>query len=109
MAETNGTPVIIPEQAEREPYRPIDSTREVHNTIVESLSDIVHSSANQAYNFMRLFAWYDKHESPTVRHGHLVDAQECLEIALTHLVQLKAAVSYRLLIEDEQDGTPRSN
>jgi hypothetical protein len=104
MAETNGKPVIIPEQAEREPYRPIDSTREVHNTIVESLSDIVHTSTHQAYNFMRLFAWYDKHETTAVRYGHLVDAHECLEIALTHLVQLKAAVSYRLLTEDEQNG-----
>jgi hypothetical protein len=38
MAETNGKPVIVPEQAERKPYRPTASTEKVHETIVRSLS-----------------------------------------------------------------------
>jgi hypothetical protein len=35
-----------------------------------------------------------------VRLGHLVDATECVEIAMTHLGQLKAAMSHRLRLED---------
>ncbi|OLT06811.1 hypothetical protein BJF90_45760 [Pseudonocardia sp. CNS-004] len=104
MAETNGTPVIIPEQAAREPYRPTASTQEVHDTIARSLSDIVCTSASQARVFVSLFDLYDKDATLAVRYGHLVDAAECMEIALTHLGQLKAAVAHRLLIEDEQNG-----
>ena len=37
-----------------------------------------------------------------IRYGHLVDATECAEIAMTHLGQLKAAMNHRLRIEDEQ-------
>ncbi len=104
MAETNGMPVTIPAQAAREPYRPTASTQEVHDTIARCLSDIVCTSASQARMFVSLFDLYDKDETLAVRYGHLVDAAECLEIALTHLGQLKAAVSHRLLIEDEQNG-----
>jgi hypothetical protein len=104
MAETNGKPVIIPEQVVREPYRPTASTQEVHDTIARCLSDIVCTSASQARMFVSLFDLYDKDATLAVRYGHLVDAAECMEIALTHLGQLKAAVSHRLLIEDEQNG-----
>ncbi len=45
---------------------------------------------------------YDRDASTAVRYGHLVDASECLEIAMTHLGQLKAAMSHRLRLEDEQ-------
>jgi Ca2+-binding EF-hand superfamily protein len=104
MAETNGKPVTIPAQAAREPYRPTASTQEVHNTIARSLSDVVLASVREADKFVSLFDFYDKNETLAIRYGHLVDAAECLEIALTHLGQLKAAMSYRLLIEDEQNG-----
>jgi hypothetical protein len=105
MAETYGKPVSIPEQkAVREPYRPTASTEKVYDTLARSLSEIVHTSSHQAMNFVSLFDLYDRDETIAVRYGHLVDAAECLEIALTHLVQLKAAVSYRLRTEDEQNG-----
>jgi hypothetical protein len=106
MAETNGKPVTVPEQAEwkADQYRPDASTQTVHEAIARALSDIVSISALQADMFMSLFEQYDKDATLAVRYGHLVDAAECLEIALTHLGQLKAAVSYRLLIEDEQNG-----
>jgi hypothetical protein len=107
MAETNGSPVIIPEQTEREPYRPTASTQKVYDTVVRSLGNVVCASAFEAYQFVTLFQHYDRDETTAIRYGHLVDAAECLEIALTHLGQLKAAVSHRLMIEDEQNtGTP---
>ena len=53
---------------------------------------------------MILFERYDHDEVDAIRYGHLVDSTECLEIALIHLGQLKAAVIHRLLIEDEQNG-----
>jgi Ca2+-binding EF-hand superfamily protein len=105
MAGTNGSPVIIPEQTEREPYRPTASTQKVYDAIVSSLSDVVSTSAHEAATFVSLFDLYDKDETLVVRYGHLVDATECLEIALTHLGQLKSTVGYRLRMEDEQNGT----
>jgi hypothetical protein len=105
MARTNGKPVTIPEQTEQWPdYRPTPSTQRVHEVITRSLSEIVSASTIQADMFVGLFDLYDKNETLAVRYGHLVDAAECLEIALTHLGQLKAAVAHRLLIEDEQNG-----
>jgi hypothetical protein len=104
MAETNGTPVIIPEEAEREPYRPPASTEQVYERIASSLSDVVRTSARQGANFVSLFDIYDRDETLAVRYGHLVDAAECLEIALTHLGLLKASVGHQLRIADEQNG-----
>ena len=104
MAETYSNPVFIPEQAAREPYRPPASTQEVHDTIARCLSDIVSTSAENARMFVSLFDLYDVDETLAVRYGHLVDAAECLEIALTHLGQLKSAVAHRLMIADEQNG-----
>jgi hypothetical protein len=106
MAETNGKPATMPEQAEwkADQYRPTASTQKVHDEIARSLGHIVFESAHQATQFVTLFEHYDRDATTAIRYGHLVDAAECLEIALTHLGQLKAAVSYRLLIEDEQNG-----
>jgi hypothetical protein len=96
MAESNGKPVTIPAQVEREPYRPTASTEKVHDTVIRSLSDVVRTSAHEAGTFVALFDVYDKDKSLVARHSHLVDAAECLEIALTHLGQLKTIVSNRL-------------
>jgi Ca2+-binding EF-hand superfamily protein len=102
MAEANGKPVIIPEQTERKPYRPTASTEEVHDTIARCFSDIVCTSASQARMFTSLFDLYDKDETLMVRFGHLVDATECLEIAVTHLGQLRTMVANRLSWEEER-------
>jgi hypothetical protein len=85
MAETNGKPVTIPAQVEQEPYRPTASTEK-----------IVSTSAHEAGIFVSLFEHYDKDETVSVRMGHLIDATECLETALTHLGQLKTMVGNRL-------------
>jgi hypothetical protein len=109
MAESNGKVVSIPaqESIERQPYRPSASTDKVHEQIWRSLSRIISESLYQAGNFVDLAEDYDSDKGTAIRYGHLVDAAECLEIAMTHLGQLKAAVSYRLRIEDEQNtGTP---
>ena len=103
MAGTNGRPVIIPEQAEREPYRPTAGTAKVYDTIVSGLSEVVHTSAHQAMNFVSLYTTYDRDKHIADRYQHLVDATECLEIALTHLGQLRSAVSQRRLLEDDQN------
>jgi hypothetical protein len=105
MAGTNGKPVIIPEQkTEREPYRPTASTEKVHETIWRSLGQVVSEATYQAGNFVSLAEVYDNDATLAVRYGHLVDAAECLEIAMTHLGLLKTAVAYRLRIEDEQNA-----
>ena len=104
MAETNGKPVTMPEQVEREPYRPTASTERVYDDIARSLSSIVHTSAHEACQYVSLFEHYDRDATLVVRYGHLVDAAECLEIALTHLGLLKAAVAHRLHIEDGLNG-----
>jgi hypothetical protein len=108
MAESNGKVVPIPaQQAEQEPYRPSASTEKVHEAIWRSLAQIVTEGASQAGHFVYLAEHYDRDKGTAVRYGHLVDAAECLEIAMTHLGQLKAAVSYRLRIEDDQNtGMP---
>jgi hypothetical protein len=108
MAETNGKPVIVPEQQskEREPYRPTASTEKVHEVIWRSLGQVVSEATYQAGNFVSLAEVYDSDKGTAVRYGHLVDAAECLEIAMTHLGLLKSAVAYRLRLEDEQNDKP---
>jgi hypothetical protein len=103
MAETNGKPVTIPEPSEREPYRPTASTKNVYDTIASSMSMIIESAAYEARTYVSLFDRYDKDVSLVFRHQHLVDATECLELALIHLGQLKAMVEHRLRIKDEQN------
>ena len=85
MTATNGKPVSTDTVTEREPYRPTASTEKVHDTVISSLSDVVRTSAHEAGSFVSLFDLYDKNATLAVRYGHLVDATECLEIALTHL------------------------
>jgi hypothetical protein len=104
MAETDGKPVITDTITDWKPCRPTASTQKVHDEIARSLGQIVFESAHQATQFVTLFEHYDRDATTAIRYGHLVDAAECLEIALTHLGQLKAAVSHRLLIEDEQNA-----
>src|SRR5690348_11127318 len=83
---------------EREPYRPQASTEKVYDTLVESASRVVSEASYQAGNFVSLASHYDKDADPTVRMGHLVDATECLELALTHLGQLRTAMAHRLRV-----------
>ena len=79
MAETNGKPVIVPEQkAEREPYRPTASTTNVYDTVASSMSIIIEAAAYEASTYVSLFDRYDKDATLAVRYGHLVDAAECL-------------------------------
>jgi hypothetical protein len=73
MAGTNGTPVIVPAQADREPYRPTASTQKVHDEIARSLGQIVFESAHQATQFVTLFEHYDRDATTAIRYGHLVD------------------------------------
>jgi hypothetical protein len=103
MAETNGKPVTMPEQTEREPYRPTASTKSVYDTIANTLCIVVEMAANEASSYVSLFDRYDRDASFADRFQHLVDATECLEIALTHLGQLKAAAQQRQLMEYEQN------
>jgi hypothetical protein len=108
MSGTNGKSVVIPEQStEREPYRPSASREKVHDTIVGSLSQIVSESTYQAGNFVSLAEHYDRDKGTAVRYGHLVDADECLELALTYLGMLKQVLAHRMRIEDDENtGSP---
>lgn len=85
------------------PYRPEASTAKVYDRVVESLSRIVVGASYEAATFVNLANIYDMDEGTAVRCGHLVDAAECLEIAMTYLGQLRGAVAYRLRIEDDQN------
>jgi hypothetical protein len=102
MAETNGKPVTIPEQAEREPYRPAASTKSVYDTVANTMAIIVEMAAHEASSHVSLFDRYDRDASFADRFQHLVDATECLEIALIHLGQLKAAARQSQLIDDSE-------
>jgi hypothetical protein len=105
MTQINGMTTTpeksIPERpAERTPYRPAASTDKVRRTIESAFREIVSEATAQAGNYAYL-AWSDRDMGTAVQYGHLVDATECLEIALTHLGLLKSAVGYRLRIEDD--------
>ena len=99
MAETNGKPATIPVQAEREPYRPTASTKNVQDAVIRSLSNIVETGAYEASRFVILFERYDDDKPIAGRYEHLVDAAECLETALTHLGQLRTIVANRMSCE----------
>ena len=75
---------------------------------MRSLGSVVTTAAHNAAQFVHLADVYDRQAGTAIRLGHLVDASECLEIAMTHLGQLKAAMSHRLQTEDAQhaDTTP---
>ncbi|MGH3611154.1 MAG: hypothetical protein ACRDRK_00735 [Pseudonocardia sp.] len=111
MSESNGTTVIPIENGkkpaeklpEREPYRPSASTDKVRRSIESAFREIVSEATSQAGHFTYL-AWVDREKGTAVQYGHVVDATECLEIAMTHLGLLKAALAYRLRIEDEDNS-----
>lgn len=84
-------------------YRPKASTIAVHDEIVSSLAGVVSSAVRTAGEFVSLAEVYDRNTTMAIRYGHLVDASECLEIAMTHLGQLKAALNHRLRLEDERN------
>ncbi|MCO1657431.1 hypothetical protein [Pseudonocardia humida] len=92
---------------EREPYRPKASTKSVYDTLVDSMSRIVTDATYQAGTFVNLATHYDRDADPTVRMKHLVDAAECLELALTHLGQLRTGLAHRLQVL-ERTGLARS-
>ena len=85
-------------------YRPKASTTAVHDAVLSSLASVVSSATHTAWEFLSLVEVYDRDATTAIRYGHLVDASECLEIAMTHLGQLKAAMNHRLRIEDARNG-----
>lgn len=105
-SKSNGTTVVSKENgtkpAEREPYRPDASTDKVRRTIESAFREIVSEGTTQAGHFAYL-VWIDRDKGTAVQYGHLVDATECLEIAMTHMAMLKAAVAYRLRVEDGEN------
>ena len=92
--------------SEADRYRPKASTTAVHDAVLSSLASVVRSATHTAGEFLSLVEVYDRDATTAIRLGHLVDASECLEIAMTHLGQLKAAMSHRLRLEDEQHTGP---
>ena len=103
MSESNGKTSTIPEQKVPTPYRPKASTAAVHDAVMRSLSEVVSEATRQAGDFVYLAHHCDRDAGTAIRYGHLVDASECLEIALTHLGQLKMAVNHRLCEEDDRN------
>jgi hypothetical protein len=97
----NGTSKIAEALAsEREPYRPKASTDKVHETIHRTLGEVASEAIHQASNFVYLAGHGRTDESPKVRYGHLVDAAECLELAMVHLGRLQDAVFHRMQIDE---------
>ncbi len=84
-------------------YRPDASIEKVRAQIESSLREIVSVAAVQVGNFVHL-TWADREKGTAVMYGHLVDADECLELAAAHLGMLKNSVAYRLRIEDDTNG-----
>lgn len=83
-------------------HRPKASTATVYEEVMRSLASVVTTALSNAGSFVYLGEHYDRDATTAVRLGHLVDATECVEIAMTHLGQLKAVMSNRLRAEDEQ-------
>lgn len=104
MSDNNGTTVTVTPMAERhEPYRaPEANISKVHDAICGSHYSVVFEAAHQASKFA-IEANSSQVDTAT-RLGHLVDMTECLEIALTHVGQWKAAMSHRLQVEDERNS-----
>jgi len=95
----NTTPT---EPGKRDRYRPDASTRAVHEEVLRSLATVVTTALSNAGHFVYLADVYDRDDTTAVKLGHLVDATECAEIAMTHLGQLKTAMNHRLRTEDAQ-------
>ena len=98
----NGAVPAQSKKAEVDRYRPMASTTAVHDAVISSLANVVSSAVHNAGEFVHLADLYDRDAGTAIRLGHLVDATEYVEIAMTHLGQLKAAMSHRLRLEDEQ-------
>lgn len=87
-------------------YRPTPTTDAVRVTIGRALAEIVHEAMTKSSEFVMLANEHRCNGDLAVQLGHLVDATECLEIAMTHLGQLKSTVSYRLRMQDEANADP---
>ena len=101
---TDSTVVAEKPPIDLDRYRPEASTTEVHDEMLRSLTSVVVVAAHNAIQFVQLADLYDRDAGTAVRYGHVVDATECLEIAMTYLGQLKAAMNHRLRLEDAQHG-----
>jgi hypothetical protein len=100
MSDSNGTTTAtVPPQEMPKPYRPEADTAKVYAAIERSLNEVVWEATHQACGFVSLASEH-RGETTAVRYAHLVDAAECLEIALTHLGLLKSALAFRLRTED---------
>jgi hypothetical protein len=106
MSTSNGRRTVVPtqegtdESADR--YRPIADRDKVYREMEQSLGRIVQEASHQAGQFASLASYYDRKETIAVRYGHLVDASECLELAMTYLNLLKSVLSYEMRVEDDQ-------
>lgn len=99
---TNTKTVATGSRIDVDRFRPQASTSAVHDAVLGSLASVVSTATRQAWEFLVLVEVYDRDATLAIRYGHLVDASECLEIAMTHLGQLKAVMNHRLRIEDKQ-------
>ena len=93
VPDTNGATAVDPvshSTSVADRYRPKASTTAVHDAVLSSLASVVSSATHTAWEFLSLVEVYDRDATTAIRLGHLVDASECLEIAMTHLGQLKA-------------------
>ena len=104
MSQTNGKTAPSEKPADSMPYRPEASTIKVNEEIVTSLSRIVHEALYHAMTYVSLAQSYDRDKGTAVRYGHLVDATECAEVAMTYLALVKSGLNHRLRIEDDNTG-----
>jgi hypothetical protein len=72
---------------EQPPYRPEASVAVLRKRIYESLNDLVSEGFRQASGYMYSARWESDLQA---RHDLLVDASECVEIALQYLDTLKS-------------------
>lgn len=84
-------------------FRPSPSTAKVYHVMEGALTRVAEEAAFQAGMYMYVADVCDRDKGTAIRLGHLVDASECLEISLTYLAQLKAAVAHRLHLEDAEN------
>jgi hypothetical protein len=112
MSDTNGTtptatspPKDSPQQELPKPSRLGADRAKVYKTIERSLGEIVWEATHQANCFMNE-AGEHRGETTANRYAQILDAAECLEIALTHLSMLKTALAFRLCTEDDRNIGP---
>ncbi len=111
MSDTNGKTAAVAvaaqtgESVSTDRYRPSPDRDKVYAEIDRALRSVVSESAFQAGQFVSLLH-YDRDDTIAVRHQHLVDASECLELAMTYLGQLKALLSHRMRVENDGPWAP---